>query len=172
LVATATSATEDWLANELAKHEAEVVRLQPLVEAAQAVIGISWAEANAAHEKLVHPWFTALHINEDKIRRTLPRYTQLSNAQRERAIEMTVAEGFQNPYTGPVSDFLNLHHELERNTRQAAHLRGLNLQEGQQIVLSWHRDETLAQKAIVSHSHYLSRGYTITVRTDIEVTIK
>lgn len=173
VVATATARTIELAVTDLAHHEAEIERLRLLVASthAAALGGLSFEDAEKAHEKLTRAWFKPLLTNEDKLRAPRPSYG-LSDAQRARAIEMTEAEGFINPYTQPFWTFLEHTRILKGHEYRARYIREQNLQAGQQMVLSWHRDAALAQKGIASQTHYIARGFELTVRTDIEITTK
>jgi hypothetical protein len=172
VVATVTARTVEKAVSRLLEHEAEIKRLRPLVEAAQkAAGGISVDEANVAHNALTNIWYTPLFENEALLRKPRPSYG-LSDAQRDQAIEMTEAQGFQNPYKTPAWTFLELERELRSHELRAKRLKDQNVQAGQQMVLSWHRDAGLAQKRVAQQSHYIAEGYALEIRTDIEVTSK
>lgn len=169
VVATVTAQTIAWVEAQVAEHEAEVKRLQPLVDAAlQAIGGISYAEAKAAHKLLESPWWPALFLNEKQLMRS--GHCGLSNAQKAEAVRRTVAQGLTNPYDHPLWTYLQLIHSLDNHTARAARYRWQEVKEGQQLVLGWHRDEAMAQKGLGRHKWYVSMGYALTVRTDIEIT--
>jgi len=172
VVATATQKTVDDIAIGLADHEAKVRELTPLVIAAQLEAGgISYKEAEAQHSALVHPWYTALFANEQKVRNHA--YLPLTVAQKEKAQAMTIAEGVTDPYTGPVNAFIDLYRKLDSAQRSVAHIKAQNVVVGQQLVVSWHRDAGMAQKAMGHNAkHYAARFYALTIRTDIETVSK
>ncbi len=172
VVATATARTIELKVTDLANHEAEIERIRPLLADAQAAIGgLTVEEAEKAHEVLAQAWFKPLFANEAKLRSPRPSYG-LSDAQRAKAVEMTEAEGFTNPYTQPVHAFLELVRNLKGHESRARYIREQNLKAGEQMVLSWHRDASMAQKGLASQTHYMARGYELAIRTDIEVTTK
>lgn len=175
VVGTATVAALAWVDAQLAEHEAEVQRLQPLVEAAQKAIGgLSFKEAEAAHRELAAPWYKPLFANEKLLRDAGPRgsFYGLSDAQRAEAARMTVAQGLTNPYDHPLWTYLSLVRELDNHTFRAARYREQALKEGHQLVLGWHRNEAMAQKGLERHSWHVTMGYALAIRTDIEVTVK
>lgn len=172
VVATATLRTIQMKASSLIEHEDAIERLRPLVAAAQVSIGgLSHDEASAAHEVLAQAWFKPLFANEAKLRSPRPSYG-LSEAQKARAVEMTVAEGFTDPYKTPIYDFLQAVRELKAHEYRARFIREQNLKAGEQMVLSWHRDAAMAHKGLASQTFYMEQGYSLAVRTDIEITTK
>lgn len=172
LVATVTASTVERIAQSLIEHEATVAELTPVLEGLLAAWGLkSYAEVEAIHEARTKPWFDVLFPAERAYREARGRsHVGLSDREREAVKAQLVAQGHVDPYAQKEHAFLEMARKLRGALKSIAHIKEQNLTVGQQMVLSWHRDADMAQKALGSAQHYRERGYAVEVRTDIEVT--
>lgn len=178
LVGTVSVSTVERIAQELIEHEAKIAELTPVVESLLASLGKTVEEIGDIHREASKPWFEALFAAERAFRDARKGskwdFYSLKDADREACKAQIIAAGFVDPYAQKEHNFLELHRQLETAQRGAAHIKEQNLTVGQQLVLSWHRDAGLAQSALGSGNAqwYVSKGYSVEIRTDIEVTTK
>lgn len=176
LVATVTLSTVERVAQALIEHEAVVADLTPILEGLLATWG--WkdhAEVEAIHQAAKKPWFDALFAAEQAFRDSKgPNHYSMTAADRKAVQAQIIAQGHVDPYAQKEHTFLELARKLENAQRGAAHIKEQDLKVGQQFVLSWHKNVSNAQKALGSASvdYYRGRGYSVEIRTDIEVTTK
>lgn len=178
LVGTVSVAVVERVAQELVNHEAKIAELQPVVENLLATWGKTLQEVEAIHEAAKTPWYTALFAAEaayrDARRGRQGGFYSLTPADREAIKAQIIAQGAVDPYAQKESTFLLVQRQLETAQYGAARIKAQNLTAGQQLVISWHRDAGLARQAMGSGNAqwYVSKGYTLEIRTDIEVTTK
>ncbi len=180
IVATATQKTVDDIAVGLADHEAKIESLTPVVQALLEQGGYESVQAfKAAHDAACKPWHQALYDEEGALREAAKaanrgNYRQLTHAEYAQAKTNLEARGLLNPWTGLMgSTYENVRH-LEMAQFSANRIKEQSIVVGQQLVVSWHRDAGLAQKAMNSRDvgHYTARFYTVEIRTDIETVSK
>jgi hypothetical protein len=175
LVATATVQTVEQVAQSLIENERTVADLTPVLEGLLASWGMKHhSEVEAMHTARMKPWFDVVFPAESAAREARGRYANLTDADREAVKANLVAQGHVDPYTQKEHAFLELARKLEAAKRSVAHITAQDIKVGQQMVVSWHKDVSNAQKALGSRDaqHYTSRGYKLEIRTDIEVTNK
>ena len=176
MVATATQRTVDLVAHDMAAAEAIVVELKPVVSALLASWGKTHEQVMAEHKAHVDAWFTPLFAEERRLQdlEAGPRWRGLSEATKAQAIANVEATGIVDPYKQTQHAYLEMARKLESAERSVANAKARNVIVGSQLVISWHKNISNARKAEGSRlaKHYQERGYTLAIRTDIEVTTK
>jgi hypothetical protein len=176
LVATVTVQVVERVAAALVEHESTVATLTPVLEGLLAAWGLtSHAEVEAIHEARTKPWYDVLFPAERAYREGRGRpHMGLSDRERAEVVASLVAQGHVNPYEQKEHTFLELARKLKGAMHAIDHIKEQNLTVGQQMVVSWHKDRANALKAKASAGscYYRERGYSLEIRTDIEVTTK
>jgi hypothetical protein len=175
IVATATAKTIERVTAAWVEHESTVATLTPVLEGLLAAWGLtSHAEVEAIHQARTKPWFDLVFPAERAARQAKGQFANLNDADRAAVKARLVAQGHVDPYEQKEHAFLEMARKLKAAMHAIAHIKAQNLMVGQQLVLSWHKDISNAQKALGAHDagHYRSHYYALEIRTDIEVTTK
>jgi hypothetical protein len=179
VVATVTEQAVADRALKLADHEARVVELKPALDAVLKANGYGSVEAfEAAHTAAVQAWYGPRH--EARMKRSNERGAETGNrfyfltdaegAEVEAALEAT---GLVNPTAGVMNTLHQLVRTLRGHEQSIATHKKQNVQVGDQIVVTWCRTAALAHSALkTNHKWYGPRGFSLAVRTDIEIVSK
>ncbi len=174
VVATATVQTVELMAQKLMEAETALVRSTQELVSLTNRLGMSCAEAQQAHEAAQRAWWDLLHGYENKVREGRQGMSRvLSDTDRKKAKDMAAADGHLDPYLpGQAYDIVetnrfveNARHSIDFHTKR-------NIKVGDQMVVSWHKDVQAAQKGLVDAQDLKKNGFTLEIRTDIEVTTK
>ncbi len=98
----------------------------------------------------------------------------MSEATKTQAAANLEAQGILDPYKQPQNTYLDLARKLQQSERTVQNHTARNIVVGAQFVVSWHKDVNNARKALASRDagFYTGKGYSVAIRTDIEVKTK
>jgi len=174
LVVTTTDASVADDQRRKAETLAKLLKAETLRDALLAALGMTVEQARALCKEASDRWYN----NEDGFFATNKRIrTERTGSPRGYVSGLDnlskadlLARGFVDPYAdGGPNSLIATHNVVECLTDALATWQ--DMEAGGQSVISWHRDVSLANKAVGGREarYFTSRGDTVVVRTDIDV---